>query len=942
MKKFLALVLALLMALSCFSFAGAEGEGQTLPDGSTQCTSENKVHDIEWTVETPATCKDQGLEKGECKVCHEKFTRVIPVTEKHTFVEVNGTTVKDQKAATCTEDGFIIYHKCSVCGRTDIKVVVPATGHNWQREPKNDVNATCTTDGALAYKCVNPGCKETKTETVKALGHFWYKMDWEYTDATLKTIKYVDAVPQGSFVLVNGEKVINKHNDPDNPIDPYYVAPTCTTEGKSGHAAVCSLCGNYYNGTDPMFMDGQVIPKLTHDKAFIDMYVADYDADKNTCTAGTYTVDGKVVVGTVEIAKANGYGPIEYTYQPQTCEKDGFVKLVCKACNWEKTITIPKTGHQYVGLHIRYVDPDMNVRDMVFYPAPGFQVKVVDWENFLQDVAESITTPEDKEQFLQMAKDQWMQFVGENFPNDCTEAPIVEYICRNPGCENERVNAAGWSHDEHDFGEVLAYRQQKVNEQKVMEYPVAEVGETEDWEADYEANRAAAFENISICTDYTVVKRCWRCAQTTEIKVAGKGHKLTEDLAILEKETCSKTGLKAVKCVYCPYNEIQTILPHKPEADPAKDKITKNATCTQPGEMSHVCKKCGESFTTVIPAAGHNWQTKVLVVATCDKPGKIDIVCTACGEHKPGYPMVVPNSHEVDETRPIAAENMTYSIKDGKLTAEVVDCTKPAKLSYYCKKCKLVVIEPKLYTEHNWEKVSTVPLAKEPFTKKDDATCLQNFEVTYKCTRCKQTKTVVESEMIKHVWATGDSNGMFNGKPVYIEPTATQSKCGQVGEAYYLCEHCGQYYKAASLPVEHDWVTTWDAKNKAWTYTCRLCGVEKTAVLEAPQYNVSLKGVTFGPKTTGMGQITLKNDTAATWILSTKYAYIRWTFKDGAGEDWVFDDVRPIDDNGYFNANGIKAPAGATLHEFLVIITDDANADSKMLNQIKRYGHATK
>ena len=150
----------------------------------------------------------------------------------------------------------------------------------------------------------------------------------------------------------------------------------------------------------------------------------------------------------------------------------------------------------------------------------------------------------------------------------------------------------------------------------------------------------------------------------------------------------------------------------------------------------------------------------------------------------------------------------------------------------------------------------------------------------------------------------------------------------------YVCNVCGWVYD------EDEQGTKWEDLPE--DFTCELCGVEKTAVLEAPQYNVSLKDVKFGQKTTGMGQITLKNDTAATWILSNKYAYIRWTFKDGAGEDWVYEDVRPIDDNGYFDAKGIKAAPGATLHEFLVIITDDANADSKMLNQIKRYGHAAK
>lgn len=986
MKKFLALVLALLMALSCISFAGAEetpstpvetpdvepggndqkeNQDQDLPNGNNQTTyvtHPGKEHTPgEWTVEKAATCTEVGKKTTKCKVCGETMEDTIDML-KHT---PKTETPVDYKAATCTEAGYKEYDECTVCGTKNYRVVEAALGHEMVRDTAKDVNATCTTAGSLAWKCSRKDCGYTETKTVDALGHYWYKMVWEYTNKETKTIKYVDAKPVGEEKIVDGEKVINDHNDENNPSESYTVWPTCKETGKNGHTAVCALCGTYYNGTDPKFMEGVVIPVVEHDEYFIEQFVSGYNAEKNTCTAGTYMKDGKLVVGEIEVVgkyldyEAGGYyGPITYEYQPQTCENDGFVKLTCSTCGWTQTITIPKDGHKYVGLSVKYVDADGEVCDMVIYEDDK-EIKMVRAANFQQlYLDKEVSTPEDMAQFVAEAREWWKNRQWVYF-KDCTQAPIVQYICINSfggTCENARVDAAGWCCDEHDFSEVVSYKQQKVNEQKVYEYTV-EVTEgweekyNDDWNAAYEDARKAAFENIAECTDYTIVKKCTRCTQTTEVKKDGKGHELTKTLAVLEKETCSKTGLKAVQCELCEYNEVQTILPHKPTTGEAdydgkivsstkdKDKIVKNATCTEAGEMSHVCSKCGEAYTTVIPAAGHNWQHKITKTANCDHEGEEDYVCTVCGIHKDGYPKVVAQRHVVD--RIVSVDNIDYN-KDaeetGVLIYSIIDCTKDAKLTYYCKNCKLVVIEHKANTAHNWEKTIKVDLATNKYDKKDNETCLHNFEVTYNCTECQQTKTVTESEICKHVWAK-ESN---SDKPTYIEPTATQRKCGEVGKAWYLCANCDEYYEAESMPIEHSWKTTWDAENNQWTYTCDFCGVEKTAVLEAPKYNVDLTGVTFGTKTTGTGKISLVNDTAATWILSTKYAYVRWTFKDAAGEDWVFDDVRVIDENGTFNANGIKAPAGASLYQFLVIITDDADADSMMLNQITRYGYVAK
>ena len=68
MKKFLALVLALLMALSCFSFAGAEGEATP---GATEWHCETDGHVMGEFVKnvSDATCTAKKVETHKCTKC---------------------------------------------------------------------------------------------------------------------------------------------------------------------------------------------------------------------------------------------------------------------------------------------------------------------------------------------------------------------------------------------------------------------------------------------------------------------------------------------------------------------------------------------------------------------------------------------------------------------------------------------------------------------------------------------------------------------------------------------------------------------------------------------------------------------------------------------------------------------------------------------------------
>lgn len=61
--------------------------------------------------------------------------------------------------------------------------------------------------------------------------------------------------------------------------------------------------------------------------------------------------------------------------------------------------------------------------------------------------------------------------------------------------------------------------------------------------------------------------------------------------------------------------------------------VTREATCTKPGEMTYTCTGCGETKTEEIPALGHTEDEGVITKEpTCTEAGVITIRCTRCGE----------------------------------------------------------------------------------------------------------------------------------------------------------------------------------------------------------------------------------------------------------------------------------------------------------------------
>ena len=84
-------------------------------------------HDFgEWKVTTAPTCTEKGVETHSCSRCDVTETRDIAVVD-------HDTELTNEKAASCTENGYTGDEVCKVCNKT-IKSgeVIPALGHEYK------------------------------------------------------------------------------------------------------------------------------------------------------------------------------------------------------------------------------------------------------------------------------------------------------------------------------------------------------------------------------------------------------------------------------------------------------------------------------------------------------------------------------------------------------------------------------------------------------------------------------------------------------------------------------------------------------------------------------------------------------------------------------------------------------------------------------------------
>ena len=198
--------------------------------------------------------------------------------------------------------------------------------------------------------------------------------------------------------------------------------------------------------------------------------------------------------------------------------------------------------------------------------------------------------------------------------------------------------------------------------------------------------------------------------------------------------------------------------------------ITKNATCTEPGEQERLCS-CGEKQTQTISSTGHSFGDWTVVKdASCVESGVEECICSNCGEKK---------------TQPIAISGHSYG---DWIVTKAVTCTEDGEQEKTCSACGDKITEIISATGHSFSgQLETVKIAtctEDGISKRTCTTCGMTEEIKVAATGHKWKKaTCTEPQMCSKCGATTSAGALGHN---YENGKCT--RCGNVSFRTITCE----------------------------------------------------------------------------------------------------------------------------------------------------------
>ena len=244
--------------------------------------------------------------------------------------------------------------------------------------------------------------------------------------------------------------------------------------------------------------------------------------------------------------------------------------------------------------------------------------------------------------------------------------------------------------------------------------------------------------------------------------------------------------------------------------------VTKEATCTEPGERRHTCTDsgCGKVEYEEIPAKGHSWaEWEIVTEATCGTEGSRKHVCSECGE---------------EETEAIAATG-EHSYGEWTVTEEAT-CTEEGSRQRECSVCHKEETETIAATGHVYGE----------WTVTEEATCTEEGSRRRECSMChkEEMETIAATGHTYSEEWTGDGTYHWHASTcghteetkdkaehIWDEGTVShESACAENGEMLYTCTVCGAERTEIIPATGHTASEDWDFDSAAHWHKCLLCG----------------------------------------------------------------------------------------------------------------------
>lgn len=247
-------------------------------------TIEKLGHDYKSEVTTPASCKEEGVMTWTCQnpeaTCERhSYTTPIPKTD-HDYQNAE----VERKAATCTEDGYVIKADvCTVCGaeKADTRVTtkLDATDHAWG-EWIIDTPATETSVGSKHRVCANdPTHIQTEEIPMVECKHegATHEVDVEVIKAATckdEGLKRVNVICDVCNNVIETKEVsipvdATNHVGTTHTEDVITKAATCQETGLKNVVTICDDCGEPVSTVTDVVIDkdpaNHVGPTTTRD-----------------------------------------------------------------------------------------------------------------------------------------------------------------------------------------------------------------------------------------------------------------------------------------------------------------------------------------------------------------------------------------------------------------------------------------------------------------------------------------------------------------------------------------------------------------------------------------------------------------------------------------------------------------------------------------------------
>lgn len=318
------------------SYPTCSTEGYTAHNLCTVCKATQfkdvlpKVEHAEFYIaelSKAATCVKDGYDFFQCGYgCGYTWTETVKATGYHDWVYV------DEKAPTCSAEGYTSHNQCSVCKATEYKNVLPKVAHKKLYVEALSVASTCTKEGYKFYQCEYK-CGETWTEATKVAAHNW--VEKAAKDPTCVTDGYTahlecsvcKATQLKSIVPATGKHVM---------VTISTVPSTCLKEGTE-----IKKCAN-----DCGYSETKTLKLADH--TWVDVAAKEpscgddgYSAHKKCSVAKCTATLGKVMIPTDGAHKWEKVSTIE-----ATCLEKGWENWICTKCGkTEKRNEVAKLGH---------------------------------------------------------------------------------------------------------------------------------------------------------------------------------------------------------------------------------------------------------------------------------------------------------------------------------------------------------------------------------------------------------------------------------------------------------------------------------------------------------------------------------------------------------------------------------------------------------------------